>query len=104
VAAFAKGGATVRLESESPEVTILHHEVDARIGGKLAQLGQRLKRPKSSPESFLRQSRRWSRDREGPSGRGCLGEGLAWQFDGCGLARVIARSVSDEVTHASSLR
>jgi len=42
VAGFAKGGATVRLESESPEVTILHHEVDAQIGGKLAQLGQRL--------------------------------------------------------------
>src|SRR5882724_1542236 len=42
VAGFAKGGATVRLESESPEVTILHYEVDAQIGGKLAQLGQRL--------------------------------------------------------------
>jgi len=42
VAGFAKGGATVRLESESPEVTILHCEVDAQIGGKLAQLGQRL--------------------------------------------------------------
>jgi carbon monoxide dehydrogenase subunit G len=42
VAGFAKGGATVRLESESPEVTILHYEVDAQIGGKLAQLGGRL--------------------------------------------------------------
>ena len=42
VAGFAKGGATVRLESESPEVTILHYDVDAQIGGKLAQLGQRL--------------------------------------------------------------
>jgi uncharacterized protein len=42
VAGFAKGGAAVRLESESPEVTILHYEVDAQIGGKLAQLGQRL--------------------------------------------------------------
>jgi carbon monoxide dehydrogenase subunit G len=42
VAGFAKGGATVRLESESPEVTILHYEVGAQIGGKLAQLGQRL--------------------------------------------------------------
>jgi uncharacterized protein len=42
VAGFAKGGAMVRLESESPEVTILHYEVDAQIGGKLAQLGQRL--------------------------------------------------------------
>jgi uncharacterized protein len=42
VAGFAKGGATVRLESESADVTILHYEVDAQIGGKLAQLGQRL--------------------------------------------------------------
>ena len=42
VAGFAKGGATVRLESEGPEVTILHYEVDAQIGGKLAQLGGRL--------------------------------------------------------------
>jgi hypothetical protein len=42
VAGFAKGGAAVRLEAESPDVTILHYEVDAQIGGKLAQLGQRL--------------------------------------------------------------
>src|ERR1700704_784250 len=42
VAGFAKGGATVRLESENAEVTILHYAVDAQIGGKLAQLGQRL--------------------------------------------------------------
>jgi carbon monoxide dehydrogenase subunit G len=41
-AGFAKGGATIRLETESPDATILHYEVDARIGGKLAQLGQRL--------------------------------------------------------------
>src|ERR1700761_2706361 len=42
IAGFAKGGATVRLESESAEVTILHYQVDAQIGGKLAQLGGRL--------------------------------------------------------------
>jgi carbon monoxide dehydrogenase subunit G len=42
VAGFAKGGAAVRLESESPDITILHYDVDAQIGGKLAQLGQRL--------------------------------------------------------------
>jgi hypothetical protein len=42
VAGFAKGGAAVRLEAESPEATILHYEVDAQIGGKLAQLGGRL--------------------------------------------------------------
>jgi carbon monoxide dehydrogenase subunit G len=42
IAGFAKGGASVRLEAESAEVTILHYEVDAQIGGKLAQLGGRL--------------------------------------------------------------
>jgi uncharacterized protein len=42
VAGFAKGGASVRLESESVDVTILHYEVDAQVGGKLAQLGGRL--------------------------------------------------------------
>ena len=42
VAGFAKGGAAVRLESENADVTILHYDVDAQIGGKLAQLGQRL--------------------------------------------------------------
>src|SRR6195952_1193186 len=42
VAGFAKGGATVRLESESPEVTILHYDVDAPIGGQLGQLGGRV--------------------------------------------------------------
>jgi carbon monoxide dehydrogenase subunit G len=42
VAGFAKGGASVKLEAESAEITILHYEVDAQIGGKLAQLGGRL--------------------------------------------------------------
>lgn len=42
VAGFAQGGAVVRLESESPDVTVLHYDVDAQIGGKLAQLGARL--------------------------------------------------------------
>ncbi len=42
VAGFAKGGAKVSLEEESPEITILHYETEAQIGGKLAQLGSRL--------------------------------------------------------------
>jgi carbon monoxide dehydrogenase subunit G len=42
VAGFAKGGAAVRLEAEGPDVTVLHYDVDAQIGGKLAQLGARL--------------------------------------------------------------
>ena len=42
VAGFAKGGATVRLEAQGPDATVLHYDVDAQIGGKLAQLGSRL--------------------------------------------------------------
>ncbi len=42
MAGFAKGGANVRLEEESPDVTVLHYDVDAQIGGKIAQLGGRL--------------------------------------------------------------
>jgi hypothetical protein len=41
VAGFAKGGATVRLE-EIPEGTKLAYDVDAQVGGKIAQLGGRL--------------------------------------------------------------
>ncbi|MGF1594021.1 MAG: carbon monoxide dehydrogenase subunit G [Kiloniellaceae bacterium] len=40
-AGFAKGGAKVRLE-EDGDSTILHYEVKADVGGKLAQLGSRL--------------------------------------------------------------
>ncbi len=42
IAGFAKGGASVKLSEESEDVTILAYEVDAQIGGKLAQLGGRL--------------------------------------------------------------
>ena len=42
VAGFAKGGATVKLTAEAPDETVLSYEVDAQIGGKLAQLGGRL--------------------------------------------------------------
>ena len=41
VAGFAKGGATVQLR-DSEAGTLLIYRVDAQIGGKLAQLGQRL--------------------------------------------------------------
>ena len=42
VAGFAKGGATVRLEPEGEDATLMHYDVDAQIGGKIAQLGARL--------------------------------------------------------------
>jgi carbon monoxide dehydrogenase subunit G len=41
VAGFAKGGATVKLTAKDGG-TLLSYDVDAQIGGKLAQLGQRL--------------------------------------------------------------
>jgi carbon monoxide dehydrogenase subunit G len=41
VAGFAKGGASVKL-AEKDGGTLLGYEVEAQIGGKLAQLGQRL--------------------------------------------------------------
>ncbi len=41
VAGFAKGGATVGL-TDKEGGTLLSYNVDAQIGGKLAQLGQRL--------------------------------------------------------------
>jgi carbon monoxide dehydrogenase subunit G len=41
VAGFAKGGATVSL-SDKEGGTLLSYNVEAQIGGKLAQLGQRL--------------------------------------------------------------
>ena len=40
-AGFAKGGATVRLE-EAGDATVLRYDVDAQVGGKLAQIGSRL--------------------------------------------------------------
>jgi uncharacterized protein len=41
VAGFAKGGATVKLTPKDGG-TLLNYDVEAQIGGKLAQLGQRL--------------------------------------------------------------
>ena len=42
VAGFAKGGATVALKPADGGGTVLTYTVEAQIGGKLAQLGQRL--------------------------------------------------------------
>jgi carbon monoxide dehydrogenase subunit G len=40
-AGFAKGEAKVRLEADG-DTTILNYDVDAKVGGKLAQLGSRI--------------------------------------------------------------
>ena len=42
VAGFAKGGANVRLADDVGGGTRLAYEVDAQVGGKIAQLGGRL--------------------------------------------------------------
>lgn len=41
VAGHARGGADVRLEADG-DATILHYDVKAEVGGKIAQLGSRL--------------------------------------------------------------
>lgn len=41
-AGFAKGSADVHLQAESDQVTVLTYKADAKVGGKLAQLGSRL--------------------------------------------------------------
>jgi carbon monoxide dehydrogenase subunit G len=42
VAGFAKGGAKVRLTEEAQGATRLTYDVEAQVGGKIAQLGGRL--------------------------------------------------------------
>lgn len=42
VAGFAKGGASVRLASLGGSSTRMNYDVEAQVGGKLAQLGGRL--------------------------------------------------------------
>ena len=41
-AGFAKGGATVALEDDGADATLLKYDVNANVGGKLAQIGARL--------------------------------------------------------------
>ena len=41
-AGFAKGAARVRLEAGEDGTTVLSYEVEAKVGGKLAQLGSRI--------------------------------------------------------------
>ena len=42
VAGFAKGSAKVSLDEDGDEATVLRYEVQAHVGGKLAQIGSRL--------------------------------------------------------------
>ncbi len=42
MAGHGKGTAQVRLEAQGPHQTLLHYEVSASVGGKIAQIGSRL--------------------------------------------------------------
>ena len=42
IAGFARGGANVKLTDSAGGGTTLHYDVDAQVGGKIAQLGGRL--------------------------------------------------------------
>ena len=42
VAGFAKGSAKVNLDEDSGDTTVLRYQVQAHVGGKLAQIGSRL--------------------------------------------------------------
>jgi carbon monoxide dehydrogenase subunit G len=42
IAGFAKGGAKVRLTDAEGGGTVLNYDVEAQVGGKIAQLGGRL--------------------------------------------------------------
>jgi carbon monoxide dehydrogenase subunit G len=79
VAGFAKGGAAVRLESESPDVTILHYDVDAQIGGKLAQL---FNRKETRRRVLCRVRRGGRRNCAGAGSSRCRTLGLAGQTAG----------------------
>ncbi|MDB5966532.1 MAG: carbon monoxide dehydrogenase [Polaromonas sp.] len=41
-AGHGKGSAQVRLEAQGPAATVLHYSANASVGGKIAQIGQRL--------------------------------------------------------------
>ena len=69
VAGFAKGGAQVNLSDAEGGGTDLHYDVEAKVGGKIAQLGSRL------IDSFARKMadqffERFAGACGGPDGRG----------------------------------
>ena len=67
IAGFAKGGADVTLTEDGDE-TILSYEVKAQVGGKIAQLGQRLidGAAKSTADDFFKRFEAEMQSRYGP--------------------------------------
>src|SRR5690606_31135418 len=66
IAGFAKGAATVRLAPADGGGTLLVYDVDAQIGGKLAQIGQRLVNgaAKKTADEFFENFRRETSSRQ----------------------------------------
>jgi len=70
-AGFAKGGASVKLTSQDGG-TALSYEVDANVGGKLAQIGQRLidgTAKKMADEFFAAFATKMTEDDQAPAGQ-----------------------------------
>ncbi|MGH3265023.1 MAG: CoxG family protein, partial [Trebonia sp.] len=69
VAGFAKGGAKVHLAEGGIDQTLLTYEVNAQVGGKIAQLGARLidATAKSMADSFFNRFTEVLTERMGPS-------------------------------------
>lgn len=69
VAGFAKGGAKVHLAEGGIDQTTLTYEVNAQVGGKIAQLGARLidSTAKSMADSFFNRFTEVLTERMGPS-------------------------------------
>ncbi len=69
VAGFAKGGAKVRLADDGLAATVLTYEVQAQVGGKMAQLGARLinSTSKSMADAFFNNFTKELTVRMGPS-------------------------------------
>ncbi len=69
VAGFAKGGAKVHLTEDGATTTVLTYEVQAQVGGKIAQLGARLidSTAKSMADTFFNNFTRELTERMGPS-------------------------------------
>ena len=82
-AGFAKGRATVTFQPNAEGGTVLSYDVDASVGGKLAQLGSRLIdgfAKKMADQFFVNLQAHFegpaeetAKDRDGESGKGWLG-------------------------------
>jgi uncharacterized protein len=69
VAGFAKGGAQVHLAEEDISTTLLTYQVNAQVGGKMAQLGARLidSTAKSMADTFFNRFTKELTEKMGPS-------------------------------------